>query len=89
MAAAQPWTFDFTDPDVNWSAVPHDQFRELRRTSPVVWVEQQPGSYDGFAPASGSGYWALTRHAEVAAVSKDSGTSPPLRTARSSASPPA
>ncbi len=72
MTAAQPWTFDFTDPDVNWSAVPHDQFRELRRTSPVAWVEQQPGSYDGFAPASGSGYWALTRHAEVAAVSKDS-----------------
>jgi len=69
---AEPWTFDFTDPDVNWSAVPHDQFRALRRTSPVAWVEQRPGSYDGFAPASGSGYWALTRHAEVAAVSKDS-----------------
>ena len=69
---AEPWTFDPTDPDVNWSAVPHDEFRALRRTSPVSWVEQRPGSYDGFAPASGSGYWALTRHAEVAAVSKDS-----------------
>ena len=72
MTAAEPWTFDPTDPDVNWAAVPHDQFRALRGTSPVAWVEQQPGSYDGFAPASGSGYWALTRHAEVAAVSKDS-----------------
>jgi cholest-4-en-3-one 26-monooxygenase len=64
--------FDFTDPDVNWSAVPHDRFRELRRTAPVAWVQQKPGSYDGFAPESGTGYWALTGHAEVAAVSKDS-----------------
>lgn len=63
--------FDFTDPDVNWSAVPHEQFRELRRTSPVSWIEQKPGSYDGFAPESGSGYWAVTAHADVAAVSKD------------------
>ncbi len=64
--------FDFTDPDVNWAAVPHDRFRELRRTTPVAWVQQRPGAYDGFASASGSGYWALTGHAEVAAVSKDS-----------------
>ena len=63
--------FDFTDPDVNWSAVPHDRFRELRRTAPVSWIEQKPGSYDGFATESGSGYWAVTGHAEVAAVSKD------------------
>ena len=72
MAAVLPEGFDFTDPDVNWSAVPHDQFRELRRTSPVAWIEQQPGSYDGFAPESGTGYWAVTGHADVAAVSKDS-----------------
>jgi cholest-4-en-3-one 26-monooxygenase len=64
--------FDFTDPDVNWSAVPHDRFRELRRTAPVAWVEQQPRAYDGFAPESGTGYWAVTGHADVAAVSKDS-----------------
>ena len=64
--------FDFTDPDVNWSAVPHERFQELRRTAPVAWIEQKPGSYDGFAPESGSGYWAVTGHADVAAVSKDS-----------------
>jgi cholest-4-en-3-one 26-monooxygenase len=68
----QAWGFDPTDPDVNWSAVPHDRFRDLRRTAPVAWIEQRPGSYDGFAPESGSGYWAVTTHAEVAAVSKDS-----------------
>jgi cholest-4-en-3-one 26-monooxygenase len=66
------WDFDFTDPDVNWQAVPHDKFRELRQTAPVSWVEQRPGSYDGFAPESGTGYWAVTGHADVAAVSKDS-----------------
>ncbi|WP_322936379.1 cytochrome P450 [Nocardioides bizhenqiangii] len=67
----QDFDFDFTDPDVNWSAVPHDRFRELRRTAPVSWVQQKPGSYDGFAPESGTGYWAVTGHADVAAVSKD------------------
>src|SRR5690349_8105646 len=71
MSAEQIRDFDPTDPDVNWSAVPHDRFRELRSTAPVAWIAQQPGSYDGFAPESGSGYWALTRHADVAAVSKD------------------
>ncbi|MEZ0580717.1 cytochrome P450 [Nocardioides sp. MH1] len=68
----QTWQFDFTDPDINWSAVPHDQFRELRGRGPITWVQQQPGAYDGFAEESGTGYWALTRHADVAAVSKDS-----------------
>ena len=55
-ADQQSWDFDFTDPAVNWSAVPHDRFRELRRTAPVAWIEQRPGSYDGFAPESGTGY---------------------------------
>ncbi len=71
-ADQQSWELDFTDPDINWSAVPHAQFRELRRTAPVSWVEQRPGSYDGFAAESGSGYWAVAGHADVAAVSKDS-----------------
>ena len=73
-AAAEvlPPEFDFTDPDVNWSALPHEQFRALRRTAPVAWVEQKPGSYDGMAAESGSGYWAVTRHPEVCAVSKNS-----------------
>lgn len=67
-----PPDFDLTDPDLNWSAVPHEQYRELRAKAPVRWVEQRPGTYDGMAPESGSGYWAVTKHAEVAAVSKDS-----------------
>ena len=26
-----PEGFDFTDPDVNWEAIPHEQFAALRR----------------------------------------------------------
>ncbi len=67
-----PPDFDFTDPDVNWSAVPHEHFRALRAKAPVHWIEQRPGTYDGMAADSGSGYWAVSKHAEVSAVSKDS-----------------
>ncbi|HWU23171.1 MAG TPA: steroid C27-monooxygenase, partial [Nocardioides sp.] len=72
MSDVLPPGFDFTDPDVNWEALPHDHFRALRQSAPVSWIEQQPGAYDGFAPESRNGYWALTRHADVAAVSRNS-----------------
>jgi cholest-4-en-3-one 26-monooxygenase len=67
-----PAGFDFTDPDVNLSGVPHDEFRTLRQSAPIVWVEQTPEARAGMSEASGSGYWAVTRHADVAAVSKNS-----------------
>ena len=67
-----PEGFDFTDPDVNWEAIPHEQFAALRMKAPVHWVEQVPGARDGIAPEAGTGYWAVTKHADVAAVSKDS-----------------
>jgi cholest-4-en-3-one 26-monooxygenase len=72
MTAVLPPGYDFTDPDVNWAAVPHELFKELRRTAPVTWIDQKPGAYDGMSAESGGGYWALTRHADVAAVSKNS-----------------
>src|SRR4051812_2338205 len=50
--------------------VPHQQLLQLRRTAPVSFVEQEPQARAGF-PAH-TGYWALTKHADVAAVSKDS-----------------
>ncbi|QIG45885.1 cytochrome P450 [Nocardioides anomalus] len=49
--------------------VPHAAMRELRRTAPVSYVEQEASARAGF-PAH-TGYWALSRHADVAAVSKD------------------
>ncbi len=48
-----------------WSrGVPHDQFDLLRREAPV-FRHPEP---------DGPGFWALTRHADVVAVSRDSAT---------------
>ena len=44
--------------------VPHDQFDRLRREAPVFW-HPEPGD---------TGFWAVTRHADVVAVSRDSAT---------------
>lgn len=41
--------------------VPHDQFDLLRREAPVFWHEH---------PRS-TGFWAITRHADVKAISRD------------------
>ena len=65
-----PHGFDFTDPDVNLAAVPHGEFRALRRAAPVSWVEQTPEARTGMN--GGTGYWAVTSHADVSAVSKNS-----------------
>jgi cholest-4-en-3-one 26-monooxygenase len=69
-ATALPEGFDPTDPDVNKVAVPLAEFAAMRATAPVFWVEQQPEAYAGFENTPG--YWALTRHADVAEVSKNS-----------------
>lgn len=63
---------DYTDPFLLEQGIPHEAFRAARQQAPVHWVEQAPGSFDGMAPESGSGYFAVTRHADVAAVSKNS-----------------
>jgi cholest-4-en-3-one 26-monooxygenase len=62
--------FDPTDPDVMQEGVPHQQLLQLRRTAPVSFIEQEPQARAGFPEHTG--YWALTKHADVAAVSKDS-----------------
>jgi cholest-4-en-3-one 26-monooxygenase len=63
---------DFTDPDLVHEGLPHTDFAAHRATAPVRWVEQEQAARDGMSTESGSGYWALTRHADVAAVSKNS-----------------
>ena len=65
-----PEGFDLTDPDVNLVAVPHGELAALRRTAPVRWVEQTPDARAGMN--GGTGYWAVTKHADVSAVSKNS-----------------
>ena len=83
-----PTDFDFTSPDlIAAGGIPHEQFKEARQSEPVRWVEQPQGSRDGMSPESGTGYWAVTKHADVSAVSKDSKRFSNMRTARSSASP--
>jgi cholest-4-en-3-one 26-monooxygenase len=44
--------------------VPHDQFDRLRREAPVFWHPE----------ADDTGFWAITKHADVRAVSHDSAT---------------
>ncbi|MEO7428908.1 MAG: cytochrome P450, partial [Acidimicrobiales bacterium] len=40
---------------------PHDQFDRLRRQAPVYWHPQ----------VDDTGFWAITKHADVRAVSHD------------------
>jgi cholest-4-en-3-one 26-monooxygenase len=70
-AVAQPNIppgFDFTDPDMYAQRVPMEELAELRRTAPVWWNPQRPG-IGGF---DDGGFWAVTRHADVVTVSRDS-----------------
>lgn len=66
-----PAGFDFTDPDLNLAGVPHDEFTLLRRTSPIHWVEQAESSRAGMSVDAGTGYWAVTKHADISEVSKN------------------
>ena len=61
-----PPGFDFTDPEIYTTRVPAEELAELRRAAPVWWVAQRRGS----AGFDDEGYWAVTRHADVMAVSK-------------------
>jgi cholest-4-en-3-one 26-monooxygenase len=53
---------DILNPDVYLAGAPHECFALLRREAPVFW-HKEPG---------GRGFWAVTRHADVARVSRDS-----------------
>jgi cholest-4-en-3-one 26-monooxygenase len=69
VSPALPAGFDPTDPGLNEDRIPHDEFLELRRTAPVFWVEQPESARAGME--GGTGYWAVSRHEDVAAVSKN------------------
>src|SRR5215472_12050831 len=61
--------FDLTDPDLYAVRVPQEELGELRRAAPVRW-NPQPTDI-GFQD---DGFWAVTRHSDVVAVSRDSDT---------------
>ncbi|MGB6454448.1 MAG: cytochrome P450 [Streptosporangiaceae bacterium] len=60
---------DLTDPDLYAVRVPEEELAELRRAAPVWW-NSQPTDI-GF---DDDGFWAVTRHRDVVAVSRDSET---------------
>lgn len=68
MSTSVPTGFDPTDPDIYVDRVPHEEFLAMRLTAPVHWVEQTEEARAGFAD---TGYWAVSKHADVAAVSKN------------------
>ncbi|CAA0125241.1 Steroid C26-monooxygenase [Halioglobus japonicus] len=55
---------DVYNPDNYTAGIPHEQFAWLRANAPVYWHEH---------PA-GHGYWVVSKHADVLAVSRDSKT---------------
>jgi cholest-4-en-3-one 26-monooxygenase len=61
--------FDLTDPDLYAHRVPQEELAELRRAAPIWW-NPQPTDI-GF---NDDGFWAVTRHRDVVAVSRDSET---------------
>jgi cytochrome P450 len=52
---------DITAHDTYVDGVPHDTFAQLRANDPVHWTEESDG---------GRGFWSVTRHADVLAVSR-------------------
>ena len=52
---------DVYNPDRYTGGIPHDQFAWLRENAPVYWQEHPQGH----------GYWVLSKHADVMAVSRD------------------
>src|SRR5687768_6746032 len=56
-----PLGIDLTDPQTFRDGIPHDLFARLRREAPVVWHPERRGS----------GFWSVTRHADVVEVNRD------------------
>jgi linalool 8-monooxygenase len=52
---------DLKDPDLYLDRAPHDVFETLRREHPVYWNPE----------SDGTGFWALTRYADIVEVSKN------------------
>jgi cytochrome P450 len=57
---------DIVSHDVYERSVPFDAYRRFREQAPVAWVAE--GEHNGH---HGTGFWSLTRHADVVAVHKD------------------
>lgn len=66
-----------SDPRTYARGVPHELFASLRQSQPVAWVKEVPlvrQSQGRTVTVQGSGYWALTRHADVHAAARNPAT---------------
>ncbi|MEU7118540.1 cytochrome P450 [Streptomyces zaomyceticus] len=61
---------DVFDPRIYATGIPHDRFRVLRDRAPVARQEEP----EILGWPAGPGFWAVTRHADVVRVLKDSAT---------------
>ncbi|MFD3311145.1 cytochrome P450 [Streptomyces sp. NPDC058694] len=61
---------DVFDPRQYAAGVPHAAYRVLRDHRPVAWQQE----HEVLGWPAGPGFWAVTRHADVVRVLKDSGT---------------
>lgn len=68
------------DPTTFAAGVPYHELARRRREAPVAWVDEPELAYHGTDAGRpvrrvrrGSGYWAITRHADVIAVSRAPG----------------
>ncbi|MFI1398112.1 cytochrome P450 [Streptomyces sp. NPDC020681] len=59
---------DVFDPRIYAAGPPYDAYRALRDHHPVAWQEE----YEVLGWPAGPGFWAVTRHADVVRVLKDS-----------------
>jgi len=59
-----PEKIDLGDVGLFAHGIPHEIFRHLRRESPIYWNEER----------GGSGFWALTRYADMLEVGRDAET---------------
>ena len=59
--------WDFTDPDVLERGLPVNEFAWLRKNAPVWWNDQP----DGTTIFDDGGYWVVSRHDDIRAISKD------------------
>jgi cholest-4-en-3-one 26-monooxygenase len=65
MSVVVPPGFDLTDPDILAARLPLEEFSYLRQKAPVFWNAQDPAD----SGHDDMGFWAVTRHADVKAVS--------------------
>ena len=60
--------WDLTDPGLLERGLPVDELAQMRAARQIFWIDQEPGS----TPFQDDGYWVVTRHADIRAISKNS-----------------